>query len=82
MRTDNLNSDPILFFDRTCHKAQSHATRHQAIDIHICLVQPSKFMHQNIAPKNIYVALVLIIQQARQKNKVKNAASSKTQKSD
>ena len=37
---------------------------------------------KNCARNNIYVALVLLLQRARQKNRAKNAASSKTEKLD
>ena len=37
---------------------------------------------KNCAKNNIYVVLVLLLRQARQKNRVETAASSKTEKSD
>ena len=39
-RTETLNSEPILFFDGTCHKAKSQTNHHPSIDHHIHRGQP------------------------------------------
>ena len=39
-RTDTLNSDPILFFDETCHKTQSQTNRQTSINRNIRHGQP------------------------------------------
>ena len=38
-RTDTLHSDPIWFFDGTCHKTPSQTNRHPSINRHILHVQ-------------------------------------------